>query len=275
MKLNFTKMQSLGNDFVMLNGVAENIKITSEIATAIADRHFGIGCDQILLAQKSTDNDGIVVRIFNSDGSEVGQCGNGARCFARYIRDQGLIDSNPVWVDTITTQLKLTTNNDNSVTVGMGVPIFDPGRIPFKVNKQSLSYTIAVDGAPMNFSVLSMGNPHAVVEVPAVEQVDMHRLGPLIENHDMFPQRVNAGFFQIVSRDEIKLRVYERGAGETLGCGSGACAAVVSGIRRSLLNRKVVVALPGGEITVEWPDDHSQVYLTGPVFKVFEGTIEV
>jgi len=271
-------MQSLGNDFVILNGVSENIRITPEIARFIADRHFGIGCDQILVVeglQNNSDNKGYRLRIFNSDGSEVGQCGNGARCFAGYLRDQRLITGNAVSVKTFNSQLDLKINDDGTVTVGMGLPIVDPVAIPLAVESPSLTYALEFNGRIIEFSALSMGNPHCVLDVDDIETADVEHIGPALECHPIFPQKANIGFAHYYSRSALNLRVFERGAGETLGCGSGACAAAVAGIRRNILDRRVQVNLPGGSIEVFWPKDDSQVYLSGEIHWVFDGSIEV
>ena len=278
MRYKFTKMQSLGNDFVMLNGVTENIRITPEIARFIADRHFGIGCDQILVVEDMPDNPdkkGYRLRIFNSDGSEVGQCGNGARCFAGYLRDQRLITGNIVSVETFNSKLDLNLNDDGTVTVGMGLPVFDPESIPLSAEARSLIYTMELDDRALEFSALSMGNPHCVLDVDDVDTADVERIGPALECHPMFPEKANIGFAHYYSRSALNLRVFERGAGETLGCGSGACAAAVAGIRRDILDRRVQVNLPGGSIEVHWPEDDSQVYLSGEIHRVFHGSIEV
>lgn len=283
MKFRFTKMHSLGNDFVMLNGVTERIEITPPIARHIADRHIGIGCDQILVAQplgdqptnKPTNKSGYRLRIFNSDGSEVGQCGNGARCFARYLHDMGLSDEATIEVQTKTTALQLHLNQNDTVTVGMGIPEFAPEKIPLMVAKQLPSYHATTEFGDIEFSALSVGNPHCVIQVDSVENADVQTLGPLLEHHQLFPERANIGFSQVISSQAIKLRVYERGAGETLGCGSGACAAVVSGIRSGLLDAQVEVALPGGSVRVDWSGAESQVYLSGAVHTVYHGSIEI
>jgi diaminopimelate epimerase len=279
MKLKFTKMQSLGNDFVMFNGVTDTVRITDKIARHIADRNFGIGCDQILVVEpwsgKRNDNNGYLFRIFNSDGSEVGQCGNGARCFARYLHDQGLTDKSTVQVKTKTTELQLYLNLDDTVTVAMGVPEFAPELIPLSVPEQMLTYHAETRLGNVAFGALSIGNPHCVLLVDNIEEANVTSLGTILENDPMFPERVNVGFSQVVSRQKIKLRVHERGVGETLGCGSGACAAVVSGICNGLLDSKVEVVLPGGNAWVEWNGEESQVYLTGSTHKVFEGSIEI
>lgn len=279
MKLKFTKMHSLGNDFVMLNGVTEPLEMTQTIARHIADRHIGIGCDQILVAQplvsERSNKSGYRLRIFNSDGSEVGQCGNGARCFARYLHEQGLSDETIIEVQTKTTKLQLQLNQNDTVTVGMGLAEFAPEKIPLAVPKQLPSYQVTTELGSVEFSALSVGNPHCVIQVDSVENADVQRMGPLLENHPLFPERANIGFRQIISSQEIKLRVHERGAGETLGCGSGACAAVVSGIRSGLLDSRVEVVLPGGSAWVDWQGAECQVYLTGPVHTVYHGSIDI
>jgi diaminopimelate epimerase len=274
MRYKFTKMQSLGNDFVMLNGVVENIRITEDIARQFADRHFGIGCDQILVAQKSSTG-GHGVRIFNNDGSEVGQCGNGLRCFASYLKEQGINSEKSVRVQTMTTTVELNHNADGTVTVAMGRPEFDPDKIPLAVDKEELVYRVQLEDRELAFSVISMGNPHCVIEVPGVDDAPVLDLGPVMECHPVFPQRANIGFCEYLSKSEVNLRVFERGAGETLGCGSGACAAAVVGIRRGQLDRIVKVNLPGGSVVINWPSDQAQVALTGPVHRVFQGDISL
>ena len=271
MRYKFTKMQSLGNDFVMLDGITEHITISKNIARQIADRHFGIGCDQIILVQKNNGDSDFTMRIFNSDGSEVGQCGNGARCLAVFLRSQGLWQHSSVIVDTITVRLKLDINTDSSVTVNMGVPKFSPKEIPMQADLDRPVYSLYIDQAKLEYSAVSMGNPHCVISVPDVAVADVSRLGPCLESHPVFPERANVGFREIVSRSEIRLRVFERGVGETLGCGSGACASVVTGIRNGLLDREVLVNLPGGSATVSWAAKEESVRLTGPAEIVFQG----
>ncbi len=279
MKHKFTKMQSLGNDFVVLNGVAERVQMTQQIARHIADRHFGIGCDQILIVEAwdgaGVDRDRYRFRIFNSNGSEVGQCGNGARCLARYLHDQGLSDEATIDVQTKTTTLQLHLNQDDTVTVAMGVPEFTPAKIPLAVPEPLLNYHVTTEFGEMEFSALSVGNPHCIIQVGSVENADVQNIGTRLENHPLFPERTNVGFSQIISHQKIKLRVHERGVGETLGCGSGACAAVVSGIRNDLLDSRVEVALPGGSAWVDWRGTEHQVYLTGSVHTVYQGSIEI
>ena len=275
MKYKFTKMHSLGNDFVLFNGATEHIRMTGKTARMISDRHFGIGCDQILVAgPRDSHESGFWLKIFNSDGSEAGQCGNGARCLARFLYDEGLTSDSTIEVTTNTTTVHLKLNDDNSVTAGMGCPQFAPERIPLMRARQELVYTVDTALGEFKFSALSIGNPHCIVQVDSVTAAEVHRIGPLLESHGLFPQRANIGFSQVVSENEIHLRVYERGAGETLGCGSGACAAAVAGMRLGLLENEVKVNLPGGSVEVQWQGKNHPVYQRGPVTTVFRGTIE-
>lgn len=279
MKLKFSKMQGLGNDFVVLDGIRQRIELSAQQCRYIADRHFGIGCDQILLVETSATPDAhFGYRIFNADGGEVEQCGNGARCFARFVRDQGLSDKDEIRVQTLGGLITLRIEPDGQVSVDMGAPVFDNPRIPFISDSDALLQPLALKGDAVQISALSMGNPHAVQIVEDVEQAPVALQGPLIESHIRFPQRANAGFMQIVDRGRIKLRVYERGAGETLACGTGACAAVVAGIRLGRLDERVVVQTHGGELTIEWrgvDNPGRSVLMTGPAQTVFEGEIIV
>ena len=275
MNMNFTKMHSMGNDFVMLNGIAENIRITRDIARFIADRHFGIGCDQIIVAAKSQTGNRFRMQIFNSDGSEPGQCGNGARCFAQFLRDQDLTGDATIHIETRTAEMALGINDDGTVTAQMGQPDFDPEQIPLLMPETAPGYRVNTAEGEIEFSALSMGNPHCVIAVDNVEFAEVARLGPLMECHPAFPKRVNVGFSQTVSPTQLKLRVYERGAGETLGCGSGASAAVVAGIRNGELQSDVTVTLPGGSIQVSWEGGRTPVFLRGPVHHVFDGNIGI
>ena len=281
MRLKFSKMHGLGNDFVVIDAISQNVRLSPERIRFIADRHFGIGCDQILLVEipESSAVD-FRYRIFNSDGSEVENCGNGARCFARFVRDRKLTGKKIIKVETAGGIIELSVQDDEQVSVNMGVPRLIPEQIPFTgENKTSiardLTYPLSVAGNQLQISAVSMGNPHAVLLVDDVKTAEVEKLGPLIERHAQFPARVNAGFMQIVSRDEINLRVYERGAGETLACGTGACAAVVAGRLRGLLNEKVKVNLPGGSLRIEWNDESSPVMMTGPAEFVFHGQIKL
>jgi diaminopimelate epimerase len=277
MKLRFTKMQGLGNDFVVFDGVRQRVDLDAEFARRLADRRFGVGCDQILLVEppRLPETD-FHYRIFNSDGSEVEQCGNGARCFARFVRDQGLSDKDEIPVGTAAGAIRLYLEPDGQVRVDMGAPTFDPARIPFEAECESEDATYALDVADRTrtIGVLSMGNPHAVLIVEDIDSAPVATLGPLIEHHPDFPRRVNVGFMQILGPNAIRLRVHERGAGETLACGTGACAAVVSGRRRGRLDERVRVALPGGELVIEWRGPGHPVWMTGPAVTVFEGEIE-
>jgi len=276
MVLNFTKMHGLGNDFVVFDAINQTVALDSEQVRLIADRRFGVGCDQLLLVE-ATETPGVDFRyrIFNADGSEVEQCGNGARCFARFVHDKGLTDKSLITVETASGIIILNIEADGQVTVNMGSPHFEPDEIPFQAEARSESYTIEVDELMMEFGVVSMGNPHAVLRVSDVEQAPVDEMGPLIESHPRFPQRVNAGFMQVVARDQIYLRVYERGAGETFACGTGACAAVVVGRQQGLLDSTVRVTLPGGELVISWPGEGEPVMMTGPAAQVFEGSIDL
>ncbi len=276
MRLKFTKMHGLGNDFVVLDAIAHPVALTPEQLRFIADRHFGIGCDQILQveAPRQPDTD-FYYRIFNADGGEVEQCGNGARCFVRYVRDKGLTTQAAIRVGTLSGVIVPRLEADGQVTVNMGVPEFEPPKIPFEASKRALTYLLDVDGKQFEISVLSMGNPHAVQIVPDVDAAPVISQGPLIERHARFPQRVNAGYMQIVDRAHIRLRVYERGAGETLACGTGACAAVAAGITRGLLDARVRVTTRGGNLGISWAGEGEPVLMTGPAVTVFEGEIEI
>ena len=276
MPLKFTKMHGAGNDFVVLDGVRQSISLAPETIRYIADRHFGIGCDQLLLVEKSQRPDAdFRYRIFNADGGEVEQCGNGARCFVRFVHDKKLTHKREIVVETRSGLITPRLEEDGRVTVNMGAPIFDPLQIPFVNEGENFLQTLEVAGEMVNFCALSMGNPHAVQVVADVETAPVELHGPLIENHVRFPKRVNAGFMQILDRGHIKLRVYERGAGETLSCGTGACAAVVSGIRLGLLDATVHVTTRGGKLCITWAGELSPVLMTGPAITVFEGEINL
>ncbi|HYC45868.1 MAG TPA: diaminopimelate epimerase [Burkholderiales bacterium] len=275
MKLRFTKMHGLGNDFVVLDATREPVALASEQLRAIADRHFGIGCDQILVIEPPREpGTDFYYRIFNADGGEVEQCGNGARCFVRYVYDRGLTDKTEIRVGTRGGVIVPRLESDGRVTVNMGVPEFAPAKVPFDSPTRSLTYHLDVAGSLVEVSVLSMGNPHAVQIVPEIESAPVTAQGPLIESHPRFPQRVNAGFMQVIDRGRIRLRVYERGAGETLACGTGACAAVVAGVTRDVLDGEhVTVETRGGGLTISWAGEGRPVYMTGPATTVFEGEI--
>jgi len=276
MRLKFTKMHGLGNDFVVLEALTRPLALTPNQLRRIADRHFGVGCDQILQVEppRQPDTD-FYYRIFNADGGEVEQCGNGARCFVCYVRDHGLTAKRELRVGTRGGVIVPRLEDDGQVTVDMGVPEFEPSRIPFDAPARAVSYELDVDGRRLDVCALSMGNPHAVQIVADIERAPVAREGPLIERHPRFPQRVNAGYMQVVSRRRILLRVYERGAGETLACGTGACAAVVAGILRGLLDHQVTVATRGGDLGISWAGESKPVMMTGPAVTVFEGEIEL
>jgi diaminopimelate epimerase len=272
--IHFSKMHGLGNDFVVIDAINQHINLTSEQIRFMSNRHFGIGFDQLLLVEKPTsDNADFKYRIFNADGSEVGQCGNGARCFARFVRDKKLSDKNEIAVDTNSGQLLLRFTEQNLITVNMGIPKHNPMEIPLLAEQESILYTVTVNDENTRFGAISMGNPHAVIQVENVEKAPVDSLGKILENHSLFPERANIGFMQIINKKAIKLRVYERGAAETLACGSGACAAVVIGIEQNLLDKEVCVELPGGELTISWSGRGEPVFMTGPACHVFDGTL--
>ncbi|MFZ2909011.1 MAG: diaminopimelate epimerase [Candidatus Desulfobacillus denitrificans] len=276
MRIKFTKMHGLGNDFVVLDAVNQAIDLTPARARFLADRHFGVGCDQILVVEKSQRPDAdFRYRIFNADGGEVEQCGNGARCFVRFVHDKGLTAKRAIRVETKGGLIEPRLEDDGLVTVDMGVPRFEPSHVPFVTGSDALVQPLQLDGAGVDITALSMGNPHAVQVVANVDTAPVAEQGPLIENHPRFPQRVNAGFMQVVDRHAIRLRVYERGAGETLACGSGACAAVVAGIARGLLDSPVRVSMRGGELTIAWGGPGQPVRMTGPAVTVFDSEIEI
>ncbi|AXS78735.1 diaminopimelate epimerase [Dechloromonas sp. HYN0024] len=276
MKLKFSKMHGLGNDFVVLDGIRQSLSLTPEQLCYLADRHFGVGCDQILLVEKATQPGvDFRYRIFNADGGEVEQCGNGARCFVRFVHEQGLTEKREIRVETMKGLISPRLEGDGNVTVDMGVPRFLPAEIPFLADDDVIVHMLDVADETLETSVVSMGNPHAVQVVDCVDAAPVDQHGPLIESHQRFPQRVNAGFMQIVDRHAIKLRVYERGAGETMACGTGACAAVVAGIRRGLLDSPVRVTTRGGDLNIAWGGADRPVLMTGPAVTVFSGEIEL
>ena len=276
MLLRFTKMHGAGNDFVVLDGVRQHIELSPEQLRLLADRHFGVGCDQILLVEKAQRPEAdFRYRIFNADGGEVEQCGNGARCFVRFVHDQELTHKREIVVETKSGLIMPRLEDDGRVTVNMGAPIFDAALIPFDGGSGAASEPLEVAGETLEISALSMGNPHAVQVVADVERAPVEKLGPLIEHHPRFPRRVNAGFMQVMDRCYIRLRVYERGSGETLSCGTGACAAAVAGIRRGLLDSPVSVATRGGLLTIAWDGEGSPVLMSGPAISVFAGEISL
>ncbi len=275
MKLPFTKMQGAGNDFVVLDATARPFDLSAAQLKRIADRHFGVGCDQVLVVGKPTAGADFGYRIFNADGGEVEQCGNGARCFVKFVHQRGLTAKRTIRVETLAGLIELRLEDDDEVTVNMGVPVFNLPDVPFVAAVPGLVQAIDVEGACVEVAVLSMGNPHAVQVVPDVDSAPVAAQGPRIERHPQFPKRVNAGFMQVVDRRSIRLRVYERGAGETLACGTGACAAVVSGVARGLLDSPVAVETRGGRLTIAWAGGDNPVWMKGPAISVFEGTIEL
>jgi diaminopimelate epimerase len=276
MRLKFTKMHGLGNDFVVLEALSRPIALTDEQIRRIADRRVGVGCDQVLQIEPARTRDtDFYYRIFNADGGEVEQCGNGARCFLRYVLDRGLTSKSEIRVGTRAGVIVPRLESDGRVTVDMGVPEFEPVRIPFDAPARAGTYELSVDGGRVEVSVLALGNPHAVQVVPDIERAPVASEGPLIERHPRFPQRVNAGYLQVVDRRRVLLRVYERGAGETLACGSGACAAVVAGVMRGLLDREVTVTTRGGDLGISWAGAGAPVMMTGPAVTVFEGEMEI
>jgi len=284
MRLPFTKMHGAGNDFVVLDATRAPLDLTEAQLRHLGDRHFGVGADQILLVERTaTPGVDFRYRIFNGgSGEEVEQCGNGSRCFVRYVVDKGLTDKSTIRVETLNSLLELRLQNDGRVTVDMGAPVFDPARVPFdpsglepRVVADSPLWPLDVNGERIEIAAVSMGNPHAVQVVVDVDTAPVATQGPVIESHPRFPRRVNAGFLQVVDRGHVRLRVYERGAGETLACGTGACAAVVAGIRRGLLDAVVDVETRGGRLTIEWQGGDAPVLMTGPAVTVYEGAIEL
>ncbi|TDI78777.1 MAG: diaminopimelate epimerase [Betaproteobacteria bacterium] len=275
MKFKFTKMHGLGNDFVLIDGVNQTVQLSLEQLRLLADRHFGVGCDQILLVEKAKTNADFRYRIFNADGSEVEQCGNGARCFARYVHDRGMTQKNEICVETLGGLITLKLESNGEVTVNMGTPKFEPHEIPFIAEKRMLTYPLDINDKRVEFSILSMGNPHAIQIVEDINHAPVLVEGALIECHPRFPQHVNAGYMQVVNHNHINLRVYERGTGETLACGTGACAAVVTGITRGLLGSTVKVSTLEGNLIVHWEGENHPVWITGPAISVFDGEIEL
>ena len=276
MILKFSKMQALGNDFVVIDAVRQKVRLERDQIRRLADRHFGVGCDQLLLVEPSSQTGvDFNYRIFNADGGEVDQCGNGARCFAKFVRHQGLTDKHEITVSTGSGVIQANMEQDDRVSLNMGAPRFEPADVPFVADGRQDRYDLDVDGNIVDVTVLSMGNPHAVQIVDAIDQAPVTIQGPLIEQHPRFPQRVNAVYMEIVSDTEIRLRVHERGVGETLACGSGACAAVVAGRTRGLLSEQVKVQLRGGQLDIRWAGEGHGVEMTGPAHHVFDGQIEL
>jgi len=276
MSISFVKMQSLGNDFVVIDAINQKLNLTAESVRYLSDRRRGVGFDQLLAAEAATDADcDFFFRVYNTDGSESGQCGNGVRCFHRFLLEQGLTDSNTLRHQTTTTSMTTCMQSDGMVTVDMGEPRFEPSAVPFLADSQASAYPLAVLDTEVQIGAVSVGNPHAVLYLSQVENQQVAALGPAIERHDRFPDRVNVGFASVVDRATINLRVYERGAGETMACGSGACAAVAVGIRQQRLDESVTVHLPGGQLTVQWRGTGTAMTMTGSADRVFDGEIEV
>ncbi|EGU36202.1 diaminopimelate epimerase [Vibrio ichthyoenteri ATCC 700023] len=274
MHFHFSKMHGLGNDFMVVDCITQNIFFSPDLIRRLADRHTGVGFDQLLVVEAPYDPEtDFHYRIFNADGSEVEQCGNGARCFARFVRMKGLTNKYSISVSTKKGKMVLYCEEDDQITVNMGVPEFEPSKIPFKAKQMEKTYILRTDEKTLFCGAVSMGNPHVVTVVDDVHTADVETLGPLLESHERFPERVNAGFMQVINRSEVKLRVYERGAGETQACGSGACGAVAVGILQGLLDENVTVSLPGGTLNIRWKGVDSPLYMTGPASHVYDGQI--
>ncbi|WP_104041413.1 diaminopimelate epimerase [Vibrio hyugaensis] len=274
MHFHFSKMHGLGNDFMVVDCITQNVFFSQDLIRRLADRHTGIGFDQLLVVEAPYDPEtDFHYRIFNADGSEVEQCGNGARCFARFVRLKGLTNRYSISVSTKKGKMILDVEDDGDVTVNMGVPEFEPSKIPFKAKQKEKTYIMRAGEKTLFCGAVSMGNPHVVTVVDDVDTADVETLGPLLESHERFPERVNVGFMQVVDRNNIRLRVYERGAGETQACGSGACGAVAVGILQGLLDENVKVSLPGGELRISWQGPGKPLFMTGPATHVFDGQL--
>lgn len=275
MPLKFTKMHGLGNDFVLIDAVKQNIRVTTELARRLADRHLGVGCDQVLVIEPpSSKNVDFDYRIFNADGTEVEQCGNGARCLGRYVFDQRLSGKKSLRLKTQNRIMEIESRPNHLIRVDMSAPIFEPTQIPFDANQQAILYPIEANDS-LQIAVISMGNPHAVIRVDNIDTAPVETLGKQLQQHERFPQSVNVGFMQIIDRQRIKLRVFERGAGETQACGSGACAAAVTAIQQELVDHTLTVELMGGELCIEWQGNAEPVFMTGPAETVFQGQIKL
>ncbi len=280
MKLHFTKMHGIGNDFIVLDQTKSPFQLSKDIIQSLSHRHLGIGFDQLLVVEKTILNDvDFKYRIFNQDGGEVEQCGNGARCFYRFVKDKHLTDKPSIRVETKSGVIHLTEDDEHMIEVNMGEPIFNPRLIPFFSDVEKNEYPISIDlpdqKETINISVISMGNPHAVITVQNIQKAQVEILGTYLESHELFPKRVNVGFMEIISPQHIRLRVFERGVGETLACGTGACAAAVSGIKRQLLSSPVKVDMLGGSLSIDWKGSPNPVIMKGPAVIVYEGEIEI
>lgn len=274
MHFHFSKMHGLGNDFMVVDCITQNIFFSPDLIRRLADRHTGVGFDQLLVVEAPYDPEtDFHYRIFNADGSEVEQCGNGARCFARFVRMKGLTNRYSIRVSTKKGKMVLKVEDNDLVTVNMGEPIFEPAKIPFKAKQTEKTYILRAADQTLFCGAVSMGNPHVVTTVDDIDTTDVDTLGPQLESHERFPERANAGFMQIVNRNEVRLRVYERGAGETQACGSGACGAVAVGIVQGSLDEKVTVHLPGGDLMIQWQGPGHPLFMTGPVAHVFDGQL--
>ncbi|MCY9846132.1 diaminopimelate epimerase [Vibrio caribbeanicus] len=274
MHFHFSKMHGLGNDFVVVDCITQNVFFSPDLIRRLADRNTGIGFDQLLIVEAPYDPEtDFHYRIFNSDGGEVEQCGNGARCFARFVRMKGLTNKYKISVSTKKGKIILNIGDDDQVTVNMGVPEFEPSKIPFKAKQREKTYILRAQDKTLFCGAVSLGNPHVVTVVEELSDALIDEIGPVLESHERFPERVNAGFMKVLSRSEIKLRVYERGAGETQACGTGACAAVAVGIAQGLLDENVTVHLPGGTLKIAWQGDREPLYMTGPASHVFDGQL--
>ena len=276
MLLRFTKMHGLGNDFMVLDLVSQHAHVQPKHVKLWGDRNTGVGFDQLLIVEAPSSPDvDFRYRIFNADGSEVEQCGNGARCFARFVQDKRLTTKRRIRVETKGGVIELNIRADGQIGVDMGPPRLVPSEIPFQADAEALSYPLTVDGQQLEIAAISMGNPHAVLRVDDLDKAPVHELGPRIEHHPRFPQRVNAGFLQVVDRQHARLRVWERGVGETQACGTGACAAAVAGIRQGWLQSPVQIDLPGGRLHIEWAGPGQPVMMTGPAVRVYEGQVRL
>ncbi len=275
-RVQFSKMHGLGNDFMVVDAVTQNVFFSPELIRRLADRHRGVGFDQMLVVEPPYDPDlDFHYRIFNADGSEVAQCGNGARCFAAFVYQKGLINKREIRVSTQVGKMILKIQDDEQITVNMGLPIFEPSQIPHRAVKEEKTYILRTDAQTVFYGAVSMGNPHCVLQVDNVETAAVESLGPLLESHERFPERVNVGFMQVLSPQHIRLRVYERGAGETQACGSGACAAVAVGIVQGILDSHVQVDLPGGSLQIRWEGVGQPLYMTGPAAHIYDGFIQL
>ncbi len=276
MRLRFRKMQGAGNDFVLLNEIGSSLALSPEVVRKLCDRHFGVGCDQLLVvAEPQADGANIAMKIFNADGTPAKQCGNGVRCFAKFARERGLVDADSIRVETAGGVVQASFLDDGQIRVNMGVPKFDPGAIPMLAGPRAKRYTLRLDGEKFTIGAVSMGNPHAVLLVDDAERAPVGVLGPKVQAHEWFPEGVNVGFMQVLSPEHGRLRVYERGVGETLACGSGACAALAVGLDQGVLGSSVRMDLNGGSLEVEWAGDGEPIWMTGPAADVFEGEIDI